>query len=119
MTVDGLAAAGELSRYFLGLFEARRIFGNSDDDVINMLRQCELGGRRLADEEIASHLSMLTIGGSETFPKPFANAIYRLAEHPDQRAECVEDPSLIPDAYNEALRYDMPTQFLGGCSSRT
>ncbi len=113
MTKDGLAAADELNRYFMALLEARRISGNNDDDVINMFRHFELQGRHLVDGEIASHLSMLIIGGSETFPKTFANAIHRLAEHPDQRAQCVEDPNLIPDAYNETLRYDMPTQFLG------
>jgi cytochrome P450 len=29
------------------------------------------------------------------------------------RARCVADPALIPGAYEETLRYDMPTQFLG------
>jgi cytochrome P450 len=42
----------------------------------------------------------------------FSSAIYLLHKHPDQRAECAKDPSLIPDAFNETLRYDMPTQFL-------
>ena len=55
---------------------------------------------------------MLIIGGSETFPKTFATIVRRLWEHPDQRRMCVDDPALIPDAYNEGLRYDMPTQFL-------
>jgi cytochrome P450 len=61
---------------------------------------------------IASHISMFIIGGSETFPKTFATTLRRLAEHPDQRAALAADPSLIPNAYQEALRYDMPTQFL-------
>jgi cytochrome P450 len=36
----------------------------------------------------------------------------RLAEHPDQRAWLRQNPTAIPEAYREALRYDMPTQFL-------
>ncbi len=55
---------------------------------------------------------MLLIGGSETFPKVFANLVRRLAEHPDQRAVVAADPSRLPDALVEVLRYDMPTQFL-------
>jgi cytochrome P450 len=55
---------------------------------------------------------MLMIGGSETFPRTFANLVRRLWEHPDARRECIADPKLIPDAYHEGLRYDMPTQFL-------
>jgi hypothetical protein len=55
---------------------------------------------------------MFIIGGSETFPKVFSSAVHRLWQHPAQRARCARDPSLIPGAFDEALRYDMPTQFL-------
>jgi cytochrome P450 len=113
ITPDGLAAMGELMGYFVQLVDARRRAGDDRDDVVNLLRRIEIGGRPLADEEIASHISMFAIGGSDTFPKTFANAILRLGEHPDQRAACADDPSLIPEAFQEALRYDMPTQFLG------
>jgi hypothetical protein len=112
MTADGLAAAQELIEYFVRLARERRRSGDPTPDVVNLFRDFELDGRRFGDEEIASHLSMLIIGGSETFPKTFANAVWRLAEHPDQRTACAADPSLVPDAYLEALRYDMPTQFL-------
>jgi cytochrome P450 len=112
MTSDGLAAAQELIEYGVALVRARRAAGHPAQDAVDMFCTVEIGGRRLADEEIASHLSMLVIGGSETFPKTFANAVLRLAEHPDQRAAVAADPSLAPHAYQESLRYDMPTQFL-------
>ena len=80
--------------------------------MVDLVVGAEIGGRKFADEEAASHLSMFIIGGSETFPKTFASAVHRLWQHPEQRAELVKDPGLIPDAYMEALRYDMPTQFL-------
>ncbi len=79
---------------------------------MKQLLEVEIDGDKLPDEAIASHLSMLIIGGAETFPKVFSSALYLLHQHPDQRAECAADPSLIPDAFNETLRYDMPTQFL-------
>lgn len=111
MTPDGLKAAEELNVYFLDLIRKRR--GQPEqDDPLHMLLGVEIGGEKLADEAIASHLSMLIIGGSETFPKTFANIVQRLWEHPDQRAEVAADAGLIPDAYMEGLRYDMPTQFL-------
>ncbi len=112
MTPDGLKAMEELGAYFVALAQARRKSGAREDDVVNLLTRAEVGGERLDDFAIASHLTLLIIGGSETFPKLFANAIRRLHEHPDQRSECAADPSLIPDAFVEALRYDMPTQFL-------
>ena len=113
MTEDGLAAARELGDYFVGLVGERRRSGDDAEDVVNLFRDFRTGGRLLSDDEIGSHLSMLIIGGSETFPKTLANAVLRLWEHPDQRARCAADPSLIPGAFEEALRYDMPTQFLG------
>ncbi len=111
MTEDGLAAFGEMDVYFKEQI-ARRRAAKPQHDVLGTLLSIEIDGQKLTDDAISSHLSMLIIGGAETFPKTFANALRRLAEHPDQRAECVRDRSLIPDAFNEALRYDMPTQFL-------
>ena len=116
MTPDGLAAFGEMDAYFRQLIGERRR-NPGPDSVLQTLLEIELGGEKLDDSAISSHLAMLIIGGSETFPKTFANIVRRLGEYPDQRAECTADPSLIPDAFTEGLRYDMPTQFL--CRSVT
>jgi cytochrome P450 len=111
MTPDGLKAMEELGAYFVALAQRRRGSGAREDDVVSLLARTEVGGAQLDDFAIASHLTLLIIGGSETFPKVFANAIRRLHEHRDQRALCIADPNLIPDAFQEVLRYDMPTQF--------
>jgi len=111
MTEDGLAALSELFAYFHAQIARRRREGPRDD-VLQRLLAFEQDDRPLDDDALASHLSMLIIGGSETFPKTLATIVRRLAQHPDQRRRCVLDPALIPDAYNEGLRYDMPTQFL-------
>lgn len=111
MTEDGLGAFMEMDAYFKEQISRRRK-ADPIDDVLGTLLEVEIDGERLDDTAISSHLAMLIIGGAETFPKTFASALRRLAEHPDQRAECVADPSLIPDAFTEALRFDMPTQFL-------
>jgi len=110
MTPDGLAAMEEMFGYFVGILQKRR--KQPEDDVVTMLTEIEIDGEKIDDMAGASHLSMLIIGGSETFPKVFANLVRRLGEHPDQRAEVVRDPSLAPDAFQEGVRYDMPTQFL-------
>ena len=111
MTDAGLAAMGEMFAYFNEKITERRA-GESKNDILQQLIEFEQDGVRLDDDALASHLSMLIIGGSETFPKTFASILRRLWEHPDQRRMCIDDPGLIPDAYNEGLRYDMPTQFL-------
>ncbi|MGH9203639.1 MAG: cytochrome P450, partial [Vicinamibacterales bacterium] len=48
----------------------------------------------------------------------FSAALWRLAQNPDQRAACARDASLIPDAFHETLRIDMPTQMLGRAIAR-
>jgi len=118
MTEDGIAAMNEMFAYFSALAARRRAEGTQDAHPLDVLIDFEQGGRRLDDAEIASHMSMLLIGGSETFPKVFANLARRLAEHPEQRAAVAADPTLAPDAVIEGLRYDMPTQFLGRTVAR-
>jgi hypothetical protein len=118
ITEDGLAAMGEMIEYFGALVVKRRAEGTAGAHPLDALIEFEQDGRRLDDAEIASHMSLLLIGGSETFPKVFANLARRLAEHPDQRARVTADLSLAPDAVVEALRYDMPTQLLGRSISR-
>jgi cytochrome P450 len=112
MTEAGLAAMGEMFAYFNEKIEERRR-GEAKDDVLQQLIEFEQqDGSRLDNESLSSHLSMLIIGGSETFPKTFASLVRRLWEYPDQRQMCIDDPALIPDASTEGLRFDMPTQFL-------
>jgi len=112
MTADGLAALQELTDYCLDAIRARRKNPQSGPEALNALAAFEYEGRRFTDEEAASHATMLVIGGSETFPKTLATGVLRLAEHPDQRAGLAADPAGIPAAYDEIVRYDMPTQFL-------
>jgi cytochrome P450 len=110
-TEAGLEAMAEMFAYFKVKIDERRKSGPKDD-ILQTLIEFEQDGQKLDDDSVASHLGMLIIGGSETFPKTFASIVRRLWEHPDQRKMCIDDPALIPDAYNEGIRYDMPTQFL-------
>jgi len=113
MTDAGLAALGELNAYCEDMVKARRRSAPDSTDAIDAVLRFEPSGGGLSDVDAASHVTMLIIGGSETFPKVFASGLLRLWEHPEQRARLAEDPSGIDDAFNEILRYDMPTQFLG------
>ena len=80
--------------------------------MLATLHAFEADGRRLADDEVASHLSLFLIGVTDTLPNAFANAIVRLYDHPEQRAQVAADPALVLDAFNEALRIDAPTQYM-------
>jgi len=60
----------------------------------------------LAPEEIASILFSLSFAGHETTTNLIGNAVHRLLQEPSRWAALVAEPSLIPAAVEEVLRYD-------------
>ena len=112
MPPDGIAASLELREYLREAVRARRKPGVSGDDAMQAYLDFELEGRPYTDEEVAMHLMTLVTGGTETLPKVFAGGVLQLHRHPEQRAELAADPSLLPAAFTEIARYEMPTNFL-------
>jgi cytochrome P450 len=112
MPPDGIAASLELRDYLWEVVRERSKGGVRADDAMQVYLDFELEGRRLGDEEVAMHLMTLVTGGTETLPKVFAGGVLQLHRHPEQRAELVADPSLLPQAFTEILRTEMPTNFL-------
>ena len=58
------------------------------------------------------------MGGNDTTTNLIGNGIETLCRHPDQRAELVADPALIPGAVEEILRAESPTQSLSRATTR-
>ena len=106
----GLDSIGEPYRPFLGF---RR--EHPADDFISVLANVsftdvETGEeRRLSDTEILNYIGMLNAAGNETTARLIGWMAKTLAEHPDQRAQIVADPSLVPGAVEETLRYEAPS----------
>ncbi len=84
----------------------------SDDlmtELLNAEFEDETGTvRRLRREEILTYLNVVAGAGNETTTRLIGWAGKVLADHPDQRAELVEDASLIPGAIEELLRFEPP-----------
>ena len=114
---DALAAAMEMNAYLAERVALRRR-GRGEAGVADVFIDFEVGGRRLADLEIASHLQTLVIGGTDTTPKVISAALLRLHRAPDQRADLAAHPDAIPGAFAEALRLDVPTQFMARTVAR-
>ena len=108
---DALEAALEMNQY-LAEFVALRRRGKGEPGVTDVFLEHEIQGRQLEDLEIASHLQTLVIGGTDTTPKVIASALLRLHREPDQRARLQSAPDEISLAFKEALRIDVPTQFM-------
>lgn len=78
-------------------------------DLINVEFDDEHGvRRRLTRDEILNYVNIMAGAGNETTTKLIGWAGKVLADHPDQRRELVTDPSLIPDAIEELLRFEPP-----------
>ena len=109
------------SAYVGRLLAARR--ESPRDDLVSLLAHSEyedVDGRtkRLADHEVVAFIGLLAAAGAETTTKLLGNCMVYLARHADQRRRLWEDPRLFPQAIEEVLRYDAPSQFQGRVALR-
>lgn len=102
----GLAASGALREYFIPILAARR--QEPRDDLISGLAQAEIDGETLSDEEIFSFLRLLLPAGVETTYRSLGNLLFALLSNPDQLDAVRSDRSLIPQAIEEAVRWEPP-----------
>ncbi|MEX2269770.1 MAG: cytochrome P450 [Acidimicrobiia bacterium] len=108
---EHLEAAGEA---FLGyqdyaqkMMAARRESGAADD-LIGVLVHAEIDGDRLEDHEIVMETLLLLVGGDETTRHVTTGGMEQLLVNPDQRQQLVDDPTLLPSALEEMLRWVSP-----------
>jgi cytochrome P450 len=82
------------------------------DDLISHLVTAEVGHRHFTDIELVEICFTFVIGGMATTARLALGALSYLGAHPDRRAELIEDPSRLPTAIEEFLRYYSPVPFL-------
>jgi cytochrome P450 len=102
----GVAASASLRDYFAAVLDERRL--RPADDLISDLLSVEVEGRRLDDEEIYSFLRLLLPAGVETTYRASGNLLYGLLTNPDQLRAVQDDRSLVPVAFEEAIRWEPP-----------
>jgi cytochrome P450 len=102
----GVAASEALRDYFADVLAERRL--KPDDDLISELVAVEVDGQKLTDEEIYSFLRLLLPAGVETTYRATGSLLYGLLTNPDQLAAVQADRELIPQAIEEAIRWEPP-----------
>jgi cytochrome P450 len=116
-TVVSLAGSGEMSHYqavqemvgyFTALFEQRRAEPRSD--LISGLLQAEIAGQRLTLPELLGFCALLLVAGNETTTNLIGNALLCFTEHPEVWERLRGEPTLLPQAIEEVLRYRSPVQ---------
>jgi cytochrome P450 len=97
--------------YFNQLCELRR--REPRDDLTTELVKAEEAGDKLSAEELQANIGLLFGAGHETTTNLIGNGLLALHRNPDQWERLKADPSLIPNAVEELLRYDSSVQITG------
>jgi len=102
-------AVTEVRDYVTGLLEAKR--AAPGDDLISDLLAARDEGDRLSAEECVQLVTNLLAGGIDTTTGQLAHAIRLFAARPGQWALLAAEPSLVPRAVEEVLRFEPVTPF--------
>ena len=94
------------------------------EDVVSFLLETEFDGEPITDDELSRMLYLFLIAGIDTTWSSIGSSLLHLARHPEDRRRLAADPSLIPTAVEEFLRFYPPVWVarianedteLGGC----
>ena len=88
------------------------------DDLVSILVHAELDGERLDDETILSESLLILIGGDETTRHVITGGLDQLLRHPAQWRALVADPTGIPTAVEEMLRWVSPIRNMARTATR-
>jgi cytochrome P450 family 130 len=108
--------AGNIYKLFGELLAERR--RAPTDDLMSALIEAQVDGERLSEADLLGFCFLLLIAGNDTTTSLIGNGAELLARYPEQRAELVADPTLIPGAVEEMLRVESPTQALPRTATR-
>ncbi len=102
-------AAQRLSAFFAAQLDARR--REPGPDLISLLALAQArDAAPLSDTEIIATCVHLLTAGHETTTNLLAKSVLALLANPDALDELRSDPTLLPAAVDELVRYDPPVQ---------
>ncbi|MEW6269465.1 MAG: cytochrome P450 [Thermodesulfobacteriota bacterium] len=106
------SALTEVNKEFDAYFSKRlaKLRREPEDDLLSELVHVETEQGRLTELELLMFCRLLLVAGNETTTGLIVNAIRAFSEYPGVLAQVRDDPSLLPAAIEEALRYYAPFQ---------
>jgi cytochrome P450 len=103
-----LVSLEEMTAYFTDA--VRREATRPTEGLVNALTTAEVDGDRFTEEEVVANIIVTMVGGLETTTNLIGNGLLSLLRHPDQLERLRAEPALIPDAVEELLRHESPSQ---------
>jgi cytochrome P450 len=120
------ATADSIYEYFDQILDEREV--ERRDDLLSRFLDAEVDGASLTRNDILDICFLFLIAGLDTVTATLDCMFGYLSRHPEQRDELVSDPSLIPAAIEELLRWETPVMGvarsavvdteIGGCPVR-
>jgi cytochrome P450 len=99
-------ASRAITDYFRSAIAERR--ANPDDSLLSRVVHGEIDGQQMSETELLGISHLLLLGGLDTVTATLDCMVFHLANHPERRRALVEDPSRIPGAIEELLRWETP-----------
>jgi len=113
---SAMLASMELYSYAHGLADDKR--ANPHEDLMSVLTSVEVNGDKLSELELDMFFMLLAVAGNETTRNLIAHGMDALLEHPDQYRDLLADPSLLPGAVEEFLRWASPVMHFRRTAAR-
>lgn len=110
---EHLAAFQWMADYAERLVQERK--RNPGEDLLSNFITAEIDGEKLLDKEVQLTVTTLIMAGIESLSGFMGMFALNLADHPEARRALVADPSLIPDAIEESLRFNTSAQRFKRC----
>jgi cytochrome P450 len=85
--------------------------------VLYALMAAEIEGDRLSEEEVIANAIITMTGGQETTTNLIGNGLLSLLRNPHALERLRADPTLLPSAVEELLRYESPIQYTARLAS--
>jgi cytochrome P450 len=113
---EAMGRVGELFAYMIAQALDRR--RSPREDLLSVVATGEPTGRLLNEPELGIFAVALLGAGNETTRNAISGGAMALMEHVDQRAALAEEPSLIPDAVEEMVRWVSPIKSFARTATR-
>ena len=96
----------EMAAYSAGLWQQR--LEKPGDDLISMLAHSKIDGQSMSFPTYIGTFILLVVAGNETTRNSISGGLLALSENPAERQKLLDDPSLIPSAVQEIVRWVSP-----------
>ncbi|CAB4824405.1 unannotated protein [freshwater metagenome] len=104
------SASIEMAMYAIE-FAARRRSEPPREDLTTLILDGEFGGQPMSDVDFGSFFVQIVTAGNDTTKSMLSSGLWALLQHPEQLQELRDDPSLVPGAVEEILRWVNPLHY--------